>query len=319
MNLNARALRVARGLAERAEEARIQVHEVPGGGTVIDCGVEARGGFGAGLAMARACLADFATVQLQAGEVAGRASPLVIVATDHPVAACLASQYAGWQLAFDGFFAIGSGPMRAAWGQEELFDRIGFREEAEAVVGVLEGRTIPNAEVIGRIAESCRVPAANVTLLIAPTASLAGGIQVVARSVETALHKLAELGFDLNRVVSGFGSAPVPPVASDDLAAIGRTNDAILYSARVVLEVSGDDDSLRALGPQVPSGASSDHGAPFSEIFDRHGQDFYAVDPHLFSPAEITFRNLETGSTYSYGHIEPSVLELSFGLIHPRS
>ena len=88
---------------------------------------------------------------------------------------------------------------------------------------------------MAKIAAACQVEPSSVTLLVAPTASLAGGVQVVARSVETAMHKLAELKFDLARIVSAHGSAPLPPVAGDDLAAIGRTNDAILYGARVVL------------------------------------------------------------------------------------
>ena len=139
------------------------------------------------------------------------------------------------------------------------------------------------------------------TLLVAPTASLAGGVQIVARSVETALHKLAELGFDLARIVSAHGTAPLPPVAADDLAAIGRTNDAILYGARVVLYVTGDDASLEAIGPQVPSSASRDHGEPFAAIFARYNHDFYAVDPHLFSPAEVVFQNIETGRVHAFG------------------
>ncbi len=65
-----------------------------------------------------------------------------------------------------------------------------------------------------------------------------------------------ELGFDVRRVVSAFGTAPLPPVARNDLAAIGRTNDAILYGARVVLFVRGDDASIETIGPKVPSSAS---------------------------------------------------------------
>ena len=69
-------------------------------------------------------------------------------------------------------------------------------------------------------------------------------MQVVARSVETALHKLHEIGYDLHNVVSGFGAAPLPPVAADDLVGIGRTNDAILYGGEVTLWVKDDDRRL---------------------------------------------------------------------------
>ena len=106
----------------------------------------------------------------------------------------------------------------------------------------------------------------------------------MARSVETALHKLHVLGFDLSRVVSGLGKAPLPPVASDDLVAIGLTNDAILYGGQVTLSVRGDDDSIAEIGPRVPSSSSPDHGRPFGEIFSRYNNDFYRIDPLLFSP-----------------------------------
>lgn len=311
--LNARALSVVESLIARSEALRIDVLAVEGGGRVLDCGVKSRGGLGAGLAMARACLADLADVAIVPGEVAGRPCPVVQVVTDHPVAACLAGQYAGWPLAEGKFFAMGSGPMRAAYGKEAIFDRIGLREDAPGgVVGVLEGRKLPPPAIVARVAEGCRVEPDGVTLLIAPTASLAGGLQVVARSVETALHKLAELGFDLSRLVSAHGTAPLPPVAEDDLAAIGRTNDAILYGARVVLYVTGDDDSLSEVGPKVPARSSRDFGEPFAAIFARYNHDFYAVDPHLFSPAEVLFQNVETGRSHGFGGAEPGVLARSF-------
>ena len=150
--------------------------------------------------------------------------------------------------------------------------------------------------MVAYLAEACQVFPERLTLLVAPTASQAGGVQIVARSVETALHKLSEIGFDLARVESGFGVAPLPPVAADDLAAIGRTNDAILYGGEVTLWVRGDDGELETLGPRVPSDSSPDHGQPFRAIFERYERDFYRVDPHLFSPAAVTFVNLDTGA-----------------------
>ena len=255
-----------------------------------------------------------AQVSIVPGELGETAIPLVQVVTDHPVRACLASQYAGWALKEGKFFAMGSGPMRAAAGTEAIYEVIGFREKAEEVIGVLETRKPPPPAIVAKIAEACRVAPAAVTLLAAPTASLAGGVQIVARSVETALHKLAELKFDLSRIVSAHGTAPLPPIAADDLAAIGRTNDAILYGARVILAVTGDDQSLESIGRQVPSSASRDHGEPFAAIFARYNHDFYAVDPHLFSPAEITFQNVDTGKVHTFGKVTPGILARSFGI-----
>jgi methenyltetrahydromethanopterin cyclohydrolase len=312
MTLNERAALLVERLAARPDDWRVAVHPVEGGGRYVDCGIEARGGLLAGIELARICLADLARVEIEPGEVAGRPITMIQVATDHPVRACLASQYAGWAIKEGKYFAMGSGPMRAAAGTEAIFDLIGHRESPDLVVGVLETRKPPTPEVVRKIASACRVEPAAVTLLAAPTASLAGGVQVVARSVETALHKLSELKFDLSRIVSAHGTAPLPPVAADDLSAIGRTNDAILYGARVILWVTGDDASLDAIGPQVPSSASRDHGDPFATIFARYNHDFYAVDPHLFSPAEVIFQNLETGRCHAFGRCEPGVLERSF-------
>ena len=312
MDLNVRGLRLVERLRQTLRERRIAEHSVERGGQWLDCGIEARGGLLAGLDLAKVCLADLAEVSIVPGEVGGHAVPSIQVTTDHPIEACLGSQYAGWAIAEGKFFAMSSGPMRAAHAHEPLFQELGMAERPDAVVGVLEGRKPPTAEVFARIADACRVAPEAVTLLIAPTASLAGGLQVVARSVETALHKLHELKFDLHRIVSAHGAAPLPPVARDDLAAIGRTNDAILYGARVVLYVTGDDASLEEIGPRVPSNSSRDHGEPFSAIFARYNHDFYAVDPHLFSPAEVSFQNVETGRTFSFGKVADSVLARSF-------
>ena len=143
--------------------------------------------------------------------------------------------------------------MRAATGREELFQHIIGKETADCAVGVLETKKAPPAEVVADLAAKLGLSADRLTLLFAPAASLAGSLQVVARSLETALHKLHELKFNLTTIVSGYGIAPLPPVAKDELAAIGRTNDAILYGGRVTLWVRTDDATLEEIGPRVPS------------------------------------------------------------------
>jgi methenyltetrahydromethanopterin cyclohydrolase len=117
----------------------------------------------------------------------------------------------------------------------------------------------------------------------------------------------------LHYVVSGYGIAPLPPVAADEGRAIGWTNDASLYGGRVVLWVRADDEIIDQLGPKVPSSASPDHGEPFAEIFKRYNGDFYKIDPMLFSPAIIEFRNLKTGKTHRFGRTDPALLQRSFG------
>ncbi|NLF69170.1 MAG: methenyltetrahydromethanopterin cyclohydrolase [Candidatus Anammoximicrobium sp.] len=312
MNLNDRAWRRCEQLLEAAADLRVACRHLPHGGRIVDCGVEAAGGLQAGLTLAEICLADLAEVRLVPGRADLWPGPAVQVWTDHPVAACMASQYAGWRISSGGYYAMGSGPMRAACGREELFARLGFRESVTRAVGVLEAAKLPPVEVASEIAEACGVVPGELTLLVARTASLAGTVQVVARTVETCLHKLHEVGFDLRCVQSGYGLAPLPPVAADDLAGIGRTNDAVLYGGEVTLWVRADDGQLEELGPGIPSGSSPDHGEPFGKIFQRYNHDFYRIDPRLFSPAQVTLVNLNSGRAHGFGQLRPEVVQRSF-------
>lgn len=314
MQLNERAQRLVGRLLQQAEELRVAAARTQSGAQLIDLGIAAPGGLEAGLRLAEICLAGLGQARLESGPSEIWLGPWVAVHTDHPALACLAAQYAGWALSQGKFFAMGSGPMRAARGREEVFEHLGYRESPATAVGVLETRKLPPDELCAEIARECGVPAAELTLLVAPTASLAGTLQVVARSVETCLHKLHELGGPLDQVVSGWGRAPLPPVAKDDLAAIGRTNDAILYGAEVLLWVRGADEIWETLGPKIPSSASADHGRPFAELFAHYDHDFYKIDKLLFSPAVVTLCNLDTGTTRRFGTPAPELVRASFGL-----
>lgn len=313
MNLNERALSLCRRIDADADLLRIAGRTLGCGARVLDFGIDAQGGLEAGRRLAEVCLAGLGDVQLVHLSLGDRPTLGVQVRTDHPVLACLASQYAGWEVKGEGYFAMGSGPMRAVAAREPLFADLNYHELAAACVGVLEGSRVPPDAVCADIAEKCGISAEQLTLLVAATRSLAGTIQIVARSVETALHKLHQLAFDLHRVQSAWGSAPLPPPAADDLAAIGRTNDAILYGGRTVLYVTGDDATLQEIGEKMPSAASSDHGRPFAETLAKYDNDFYQVDPLLFSPAVATFVNLTTGNTFQFGAINVDLLRESFG------
>ena len=312
--LNRRANEMVEPVLSRIGDLRGTLLELDNGGQVVDLGVKAEGSLEAGRFLSEVCLAGLGEVRIVPGAIGEVAWPHVQVVTDWPVEACLLSQYAGWQLSVGKFFAMGSGSMRAAAAREELFHKLDYREAPSHAVGVLETGKLPTAEVFDVIAEKTGVPADMTVLLAARTASLAGNFQVVARSVETSLHKLLELGFDVWRVRAAIGVAPLPPVAKDDFAGIGRTNDAILYGGRVTLMVRGDDESIASLGPKVPSSGSAAHGKPFAEIFEDAGRDFYKIDPHLFSPAEVMFHNLDTGRVHCFGHVAPEVLRRSFGI-----
>ncbi|HET6468895.1 MAG TPA: methenyltetrahydromethanopterin cyclohydrolase [Geminicoccaceae bacterium] len=311
------ALPLVRRLIQDAALLGLAVGRSAAGATVVDAGIAARGGLEAGRRIAEVCLGGAGRVTLAGGSPFADWPFEVAVSTAQPVLACLASQYAGWQLSHEegnsSWFAMASGPGRARAAAEELFTELGYRDDAEAACFVLETDRPPPEGLIRRVALDCRLPPEELTFVLTPTSSLAGTVQITARVLEVALHKLHALHFPLGRVRDGLGRAPLPPPAPDFIAAMGRTNDAILFGGEVQLHVAGPEDEAEALARSLPSSASRDYGRPFAEIFAAAGGDFYAIDSMLFSPARVAVTALATGRTFMGGRLDPELLRRSFG------
>ncbi|MGH7518431.1 MAG: methenyltetrahydromethanopterin cyclohydrolase [Gemmatimonadales bacterium] len=312
LDLNLRAAEIADAMEENAAVIRVRVHHLAGGARVIDAGVETDGGLDAGLAIAEICMGGLGNVGYAPVVIGGRSWPAVTVWTDHPPIACMASQYAGWAISVGKFFAMGSGPLRAhARVEKELFAKLGYAEQAEHGVLVLEARALPTDEVVAWVAAKAGLDPGRLTFVVAPTASLAGGVQISARILETGLHKMETLGFDVRKVVSGIGTAPIAPVAKNDIRGIGRTNDCILYGGQAHYTIRADDAELAALAEKLPASASRDYGTPFYDIFQRYEGDFYKIDPLLFSPAEVWLTSSASGKTFHAGGLNADVLQAS--------
>jgi methenyltetrahydromethanopterin cyclohydrolase len=312
LNMNERSWALADLMDEEADALRVRVHHLPGGARVIDAGIEVPGGLSAGLMLSELCMGDLGDVSPTTLHLGDRNWPGLLVRTDYPAVSCMASQYAGWAINPEGFFAMGSGPLRAhARVEKELFAKLGYGEQADRGVLILEGRTLPTDAVAEWVGRKASLAPSQITFVIAPTASLAGLTQISARVVETGLHKIETLGFDLRKIVHGLGTAPLSPVAKNDGRGIGRTNDCILYGGQVHYTVDATDEELAALAPKIPASASRDYGRPFYEIFERNGKDFYKIDPLLFSPAEVTLTSTRSGRSYRAGAVNPPVLEES--------
>ncbi|HUJ35028.1 MAG TPA: methenyltetrahydromethanopterin cyclohydrolase [Solirubrobacteraceae bacterium] len=312
LSMNERAAGLVDALVADADALGIEVRMLDSGARLVDCGARAAGGLQAGMVFAAACMGGVGRVDPVPVMVGERTWPGVGVAVDQPAAACLAAQYAGWKLEHDDFFAMASGPGRALARAEDLFEELAWREQADRAVLCLETRQDPPAEIVEKVSERCGVEASAVTFLIAPTASVCGSVQISARVVETALHKLHELGVDPARVRNGWGCCPIAPVAKDDPAAIGRTNDAVLYGGTVHLWLEGSDDEVAELAGRLPSSASDAFGTPFGELLAAADWNFYEVDPMLFSPAATTLTSTDSGRAHHGGGLAPDVLERSF-------
>ncbi|MBV9337713.1 MAG: methenyltetrahydromethanopterin cyclohydrolase [Solirubrobacterales bacterium] len=312
LSMNERAAALVDGLVVDAGALGIEVRTMERGARLVDCGANTRGGLQAGLGFAAACMGGLGRLDPVPVPVGGRIWPGVGVAVDAPAAACLAAQYAGWKLEREDFFAMASGPGRALARAEDLFDELAWTERAERAVLCLETRQDPPKEIVEKVEQRCGVKASAITFLIAPTASVCGSVQISARVVETALHKLHELGVAPARVRSGWGCCPIAPVAADDPAAIGRTNDAVLYGGTVHLWIEAGDDEAADLAQRLPSAASDAFGTPFGELLAAADWNFYDIDPMLFSPAAVTLTSTESGRAHHGGGLAPEVLERSF-------
>jgi len=310
---------LARPLVERllasADALALSVTRDVTGACIVDAGIAARGSVAAGLLIGEICMGGLGQVSLRSGGLDGWPTWLE-VRSSQPVLACLASQYAGWSLSASKeetggkkFFSLGSGPARALAGKEALFAELGYRDQADAGVLVLEVDRAPPQVVIDKLLRDCHLQPEALTLILTPTTSLAGTTQVVARVLEVALHKAHELGYALADIVEGVATAPLPAPSPDGVIAMGRTNDAILYGGRVHLTVRGDDAAARQLALQLPSRNSRDYGRSFADIFKEVEYDFYKIDGALFAPAEVWVSNLDSGNTWHAGALNMALLQ----------
>jgi len=297
---------------------RLEVHRHDNGTHLIDAGVNCTGGIEAGLAIAEICMGGLGRACVTQSQAIPRWPWMIQVQTSQPLLCCLASQYAGWSVSSSSaehrYFAMASGPGRALARKETLFDEIGYQDQSEYATFILEASSLPPEELSAQIAEQCRVSPSNLTLIVTPTGSLAGGTQVAARIVEVALHKAHELEFPLDRIVDASGVTPLPPPIANDLKAMGRTNDTILFGGRVQLFVAGQDDDIAALAQALPSTCSEDYGEPFEEVFERYERDFFKIDGGLFSPGEVLVTAIDSGNTFAAGSLNPGLIYRSFGL-----
>ncbi|MES2499636.1 MAG: methenyltetrahydromethanopterin cyclohydrolase [Pseudomonadota bacterium] len=301
-------------LINDAEVLNLKIFTHESGATIVDAGIDAAGGLEAGRRIAEICMGGLGTVAFTQNNVFKNWLTGLQVTAKKPALACLGSQYAGWALSGEKFFSLGSGPARCIAQREDIFKDIHYKDCAEKTVLILETDKIPPVEVIEKVARDTNIKAENLTFILTPTGSLAGTVQIVARVLEVALHKLHTLHFPLENLVDGIASAPLPPPSPDFLTGMGRTNDAILFGGFVQLFVQSSDEAAKKLATELPSSASKDYGKPFAQVFETVNMDFYQIDPLLFSPAKVTITNLSTGNSFFGGAFNEVLLDQSFGV-----
>lgn len=315
MNLNKGALKIFEEIVKRSNELECAVSKQSNGTTILDTGINVPGSNEAGRLVSEICLGGAGKVALTEIKLGDITLPAVSVKVDKVTEACLCSQYAGWTVQVDKYFAMASGPARALSRVEKLYKELGYTEKSDVAVIVLETREFPPEEVTKYIADKCGIPTSGLYVVVAPTACLVGSVQISARIVEVGVHKLHELKFNPWKIKKGEGVAPIAPIAKNDSRAMGVTNDCILFTGTTSYEVeSSKDDNLADLTKKVPSSTSEQYGTPFYDLFKSVGFDFYKVDPLLFSPAQIKIKDIKSGKEYKAGKLDPDLLKQSLGL-----
>lgn len=312
LSVNQLSAPLVKKLLENSAALQLGVSQHETGCTIVDAGIAHAGCAEAGRIVAEICMGGLGQVTLQSDNRFAGWHDAIAVSSTQPVLACLASQYAGWALSHEKFFSLGSGPARALAQREDLFKELNYQDEAASTCIVLETDKVPPVPVIEKIVRDTKIAPENLTIILTPTSSIAGVVQIVGRVLEVALHKAHTLHFPLQQIVSGTGLAVLPPVSKDFMTGMGRTNDAILFGGQVTLQVTGDDAVASNLASNLPSSASKDYGRTFAEVFKSVNMDFYKIDPMLFSPAKVTVTNLDTGSVFEAGQLNADLIELSF-------
>jgi methenyltetrahydromethanopterin cyclohydrolase len=316
LSVNGLAWKLLEKLLEKPDYYGIIAEKTSSRTTIVDAGIRAKGGFQAGKIITKICMGGCGKVEITHRKHGELELPSIFVYTDHPVIATLGSQYAGWQIKEDDYFAIGSGPARAlALKPKEIYDKIGYRDVFDKAVVVLETDKYPSAKLLERFTKECNVSPENLAVILAPTTSIAGATQVSGRIVETGIHKLNKLGLDPKVILHAWGCAPIPPIHPKFTHAMARTNDAILYGGTAYYVVECDDEEeLKKTVSEAPSKASKAYGKPFIEIFKEANYNFYKIDPNLFAPAVLIVNNIKTGRVFKAGETSAKTLIESFGL-----
>ncbi len=316
ISVNEKGLEIVEEMMNNAEKLDCAVSKSENGATIIDAGIEVAGTDELGRLLGEVCLGGYGAVKLSETKIGDVTLPSVIVSTDEPAIATMGSQYAGWIINEGGYFAMGSGPARALYAKEKIYKELEYKDDAKVGVLLLETRQVPPDGAIDYIAQKCGIDTKDLYLIVAPTACLAGSIQISARVVEVGAHKLHELGFDVRKIRRGHGVAPIAPLVSEkDNKMMGATNDCILYAGSTYYDIRPEEgDDLKKLTKDAPSSSSEQYGQPFYKLFKSFDFDFYKVDPLLFSPAKVTIKDITNDEVYEAGELNAEVLKQSLGL-----
>ncbi|MGB9553379.1 MAG: methenyltetrahydromethanopterin cyclohydrolase, partial [bacterium] len=122
-SLNDQAAKIVDLMISKSALLGLKAKKLENGSWVLDATL---GGYQAGKLLSEACMGGLGSVSFTSLQFSSLSFPGVSVSVEQPHLACLASQYAGWSIKVDKFFALGSGPARALARVEKLFEELAY-------------------------------------------------------------------------------------------------------------------------------------------------------------------------------------------------
>ncbi len=313
LSVNAEAMKIVRKILESPEALGVEVSRLPCGSTLIDMGQRARGSWQAGRYFTLVTVGGLGDLSFESFQLGAARLLAVRLMVDRPLEACMGCQVAGWRLVDEPDAPILAGPARTLNNPPDYHVRLsGYRDHAhEGVVTVQMSRPVTDDMALV-MAKACDLAQENLFIMASRHACLVSTIQVPARGIETAMHRLALEGFDLGRIQQAFCTGPIPPLVDDELSSMGRINDALYYGGEVSLYVDAADEILEPLVPTVVSEVSPLARRSFAELYRDAGYDFHAIPLDAHTPAVLHMTNVKSGRTFSAGRFDYEVLQRSF-------
>lgn len=314
VSVNREAMKLVRKVIEEKERMNIGVTQLDNGATVIDMGVMFPGGWAAAKYIAEISLGALATLSYGTYRLRDLELPLVSVYTDYPMISCLSSQISGWALKDmkndAGIVPLISGPIRAIVRKDFFSEPFDYQDDWHEAVAVLQDNRLPDVRLTDYLAREAKVKPENLYVLVAATGSLVGFINVISRTLETSIWRLHTQGLDVSRIISAWGSAPLPPPTRDELKAMIRVNTYTYYGGCAGYILDEEDQKITTVLDQLTLSPKTTHqyGIPFGQLLREAGGDIFNMREFCHSVAKINLLNIQSGNAYQYGEIDDRML-----------
>lgn len=159
------------------ENLNIEVLHLENGATILDMGINAKGGWLAAKAFVEIGLGGLGELTYRKMKIGRYYVPAMCVLVDRPAIAEMSAHVAYFRVPYHGKNIDISGPIRSIGGLDLFARSVDYRDtEATKAVGCIQTVDIPDLEVTNLIAETAKIDTKNLYLVVAKTGTLVGAV-----------------------------------------------------------------------------------------------------------------------------------------------